>query len=149
MDKDNAKKYYYFQDEFYESILNDLPNNAVVFYAVYQNKVIAASIMLVANHKINYHLSGSIREYANLAPTNLILFRAALWGNANNCKTMYLGGGVGSGEDSLYRFKKAFYRYEDAKKFYIGKKIYNNKIYNELLAMRGEAESNYFPKYRA
>lgn len=68
---------------------------------------------------MNYHLSGSIWEYANLAPTNLLLYEAALWGCANGCKTLYLGGGVGSGEDSLFKFKKAFYRLE----VYIMKKI--------------------------
>ena len=50
--------------------------------------------MLMANGKMNYHLSGSIREFSNLAPTNLLLYKAALWGCANGCKTLYLGGGV-------------------------------------------------------
>lgn len=105
--------------------------------------------MLAANGRMNYHLSGSVREYANLAPTNLILYEAALWGNANGCKTLYLGGGVGSGEDSLYKFKKAFYRNEDVKKFHIGKKIYIQEKYNELVSMREPLQSGYFPKYRA
>lgn len=38
MDKDNAEAYYYFGENFYESILNDLPQNAQVFYAVYEGK---------------------------------------------------------------------------------------------------------------
>ena len=33
MDKDHAADYYYFAPPFYESILNDLPRNAQVFYA--------------------------------------------------------------------------------------------------------------------
>ena len=62
MDKDNAEKYYYFSSNFYQSILNDLPQNAQVFYAVYENNIIAASIILAANGKLNYHLSGSIKD---------------------------------------------------------------------------------------
>lgn len=150
MDKNQADKYYYFGEEFYDSILNDLDENAQVFYAVYDRKIIAASIMLAANGRLNYHLSGSIREYANLAPSNLLLYKAALWGCANGCKTLHLGGGVGSGEDSLFKFKKAFYRGETLPKFHIGKKIFNDEKYNELVNLRKEfPESGFFPKYRA
>lgn len=149
MDKDNAEKYYYFESEFYDSVLNDLPQNAQVFYALYEGKIIAASIMLTANGRMNYHLSGSVREYAYLAPTNLLLYEAALWGYANGCKTFYLGGGVGSGEDSLYKFKKAFYRLDDVKRFHIGKKIFIQDKYDELVNMRESNDSGFFPSYRA
>lgn len=149
MDKDNAEEYYYFEPEFYNSILNDLPQNAQVFYAVYEGKVIAASIMLAANGYMNYHLSGSIKEYASMAPSNLLLYEAALWGNSNGCRSLYLGGGVGSGEDSLYKFKKAFYKPDDVKRFHIGKKIFDQEKYSELLALREPIESGFFPKYRA
>lgn len=148
MDKDNAEEYYYFDREFYYSILNDLPYNAQVFYAVYEKKVIAASIMLAANGFMNYHLSGSLREYSKLAPTNLLLYEAALWGNANGYNTLYLGGGVGSEEDSLFKFKKAFYRKDDLNSFYIGKKTFIEEKYNQLVSMRPPIVSGYFPKYR-
>ena len=150
MDKDNADEYYYFSKEFYDSILNDLPENAQVFYAqIPDGTVIAASIMFAANGRMNYHLSGSLREYSSLAATNLLLYKAALWGSDNGCKTLYLGGGVGSGEDSLFKFKRAFYKGE-LKRFHIGKKIFNQEKYDELTAMREfSEESGYFPKYRA
>lgn len=150
MDKDNADTYYYFEPEFYESILKDLAQNAQVFYAVFEGKVIAASIMLACNGKMNYHLSGSVREYANLAPSNLLLYEAALWGCANGCKSLYMGGGVGSGEDSLFKFKRAFYRGPDLNRFYIGKKVFDQERYDELVGMRGQLpECGFFPRYRA
>lgn len=149
MDKDGAEAYYYFSAQFYESVLNDLPQNSQVFYAVLEGKVIASSIMLFANGRMNYHLSGSIKEYAHLAPTNLILYEAALWGYASGCKTLYLGGGVGSGEDSLYNFKKAFFHGDGLNRFHIGKKIYIQAKYDELVGMREEINNGFFPKYRA
>ena len=150
MDKDEAEKYYYFAPEFYQSICDDLAQNAQIFYAELDGKIIAASIMLAANGRMNYHLSGSLREYANLAPTNLLLYEAALWGSANGCKTLYLGGGVGSGEDSLFKFKKSFYRLDDLPRFYIGKKIMNQERYDELVDLRDDIpENGYFPQYRA
>jgi len=149
MDKDEADAYYYFGEEFYESVLNDLPHNAQVFYAVLDEKIIAASIMIFANGRMNYHLSGSIREYSNLAPTNLLLYEAALWGSANGYKSLYLGGGVGSGEDSLFKFKKAFYRGDELNSFWIGKKMFNNEEYEKLVSLRDNIErEGFFPKYR-
>ena len=150
MDKDHADPYYYFAPEFYDSVCKDLPQNAQVFYAVLEDKVIAASIMLACRGHMNYHLSGSVREFAHLAPSNLLLYEAALWGCANGCKTLYLGGGVGSGEDSLFKFKRAFYRGDDLLRFHIGKKIFDQTRYDALLAMRDpQPEGGFFPKYRA
>ncbi len=150
MDKDNADKYYYFGDKFYESVCSDLKENAQIFYATLDNKIVAASIMLYANGRMNYHLSGSLREYANLAPTNLLLYEAALWGSANGYKTLYMGGGVGSGEDSLFKFKKSFYRKDDLPRFHIGKRIFDEDKYNMLLELSGQDKTvSFFPQYRA
>ncbi len=149
MDKDAADAYYYFGSAFYESILNDLKENAEVFYAVYQGKIIATAIMLMVNGKINYHLSGSLSEYKHLAATNLLLYETAVWGCQNGYKTLYLGGGVGSGEDGLFKFKRSFYR-GDLNRFYIGKKIFIQDKYGALLDIRGNVENQkFFPQYRA
>ncbi len=149
MDKDNADSYYYFAPDFYKSVKDDLPDNSQVFYAVYEDKIIAASIILFENERLNYHLSGSVREYQNLAPTNLLLYKAALWGSENGHKTFHLGGGVGSGEDSLFKFKKSFYRGEPCR-YHIGKKIFLQNEYDMLLSLRGDMpQGGFFPQYRA
>lgn len=148
MDKDGAEKYYYFKPEFYLSVLEDLPQNAQVFWAEKDAQIIAASIMLASNGYMNYHLSGSLKEFGSLAAGNLILYKAAMWGCANGYKTLYLGGGVSSGEDSLFKFKRAFYKGE-LNHFYIGKKIFDQKRYDELLSLGEPINSEYFPQYRA
>lgn len=149
MDKDNAKEYYYFDTLFYDSVLEDLAQNAQIFYAELSGEIIAASIILAANGRLNYHLSGSVRDYQNLAPTNLLLYEAALWGCANGCKTFHLGGGVGSKEDSLYEFKKSFYRGEPCR-FHVGSKIFMKEKYDELVELRDDLEDKdkFFPRYR-
>lgn len=149
MDKDNADSYYYFKKEFYDSVRNDLKDNATVFYAELNGKIVAASIMIFANGKLNYHLSGSLKEYQNLAPSNLMLWKAAEWGNENGCTTFHLGGGVGSAEDNLFKFKKAFYRGELCR-YHIGKKVFDFNVYVELVGMRGGSieKESFFPVYR-
>lgn len=154
MDKDNAEEYYYFGDKFYESIHNDLNDNYEMFYAVLNGEIIAMSIMLFANKQMHYHLSGSMTEFRNLAPSNLLLYKAALWGCEQGYKTFHLGGGVGSGEDNLYKFKAAFNKNSDYQ-FSIGKQIFNQERYEELVKIRKESDSNFdetshfFPLYRA
>lgn len=154
MDKDNADEYYYFSRDFYKSIHNDLYDNYEMFYAVYEDKIIAMSIMIFANGKMNYHLSGSDIEYRNFAPSNLLLYKAALWGYEQGFKTFHLGGGIGSGKDNLYKFKAAFNKKSDYQ-FSIGKQIFNQEKYDELVNRRivedakFDTNSSFFPLYRS
>ena len=154
MKKDHAEEYYFFGDAFYESIDRDLHDNYEMFYAVLNDEIIAMSIMLFANNQMHYHLSGSMIEYRNLAPSNLLLYKAALWGCEHGYKTLHLGGGVGSGEDNLYKFKAAFNRNSDYQ-FSIGKEVFDQEKYNELVTMRAKQDpefkkdSHFFPLYRA
>ena len=154
MQKDHAADYYYFKDAFYASIHEDLGDNYEMFYAVLNGEIIAMSIMLFANDQMHYHLSGSLMEYRNLAPSNLLLYKAALWGCEQGYKTFHLGGGVGSGEDNLYKFKAAFNKNSDCQ-FSIGKQIFDQNLYDELVRLRRESDpsfndtSSFFPLYRA
>jgi len=76
-----------------------------------------------------------------------------LWGYEQGLKTFHLGGGVGSGEDNLYKFKAAFNRESDYQ-FSIAKMIFNQAAYDELVQKRKNEdlsfneESKFFPLYR-
>ena len=154
MDKDHAEEYYYFKRPFYESVHNDLHDNYELFYAKLGDKIVAMSIMLFANGRMNYHLSGSDIEYRSFAPSNLLLYKAALWGCEQGLKTFHLGGGVGSDEDNLYKFKAAFNKNSDYR-FSIGKQVFDQDKYDELVKMRVgtdpsfDGSSQFFPLYRA
>lgn len=150
MKKDNADEYYYFDDSFYESIMNDLQDESDIFYAMHNDSMIAATIILKCNQRLTYHFSGVLTEYRNLQGTNLMLFEIAKWGSLNGYKTFHLGGGVGSKEDDLFIFKKSFNK-KDSWQYSIGKKIFNQEIYDKLVSLRIDSEfrENYFPLYRA
>ncbi len=153
MDKDSASEYYYFNKEFYQSVLEDLKQNAMWFYAkTIEGEIAAIAILMFCNGKVHYHLSGSRIEYQNLAPTNLLLYEVAVWAANHGYKRLHLGGGVGSTHDSLYKFKKAFNRGSDTE-FWIGKKVFDRTQYMKLIDMRKEsgafdATISYFPAYR-
>ena len=150
MDKDHADSYYYFEDSYYQSVREDLNHNAQVFYAQTEDgEVAAAAIMLSANGRLNYHLSGSRQDLQKLAPTNLLLYEAACWACENDCASFHLGGGIGSREDGLLAFKKAFYRGELCR-YHIGKRIVNSEAYDMLVSKRiTPPDSSFFPAYRA
>ena len=154
MDKDSADAYYYFGEDFYKSIHEDLHDNYEMFYATYEGMIISMSIIIYANRQMHYHLSGSLVEYRCLAPTNLLLYKAALWGYEHGFRTFHLGGGFGAKEDNLYKFKAAFNRNSDYR-FSIGKQIFNQEMYDELVRLRAQnadsfdPDSEFFPLYRS
>lgn len=148
MTRDNAEDYYFFDDKYYDCLFNDLKDNVTIFNAEYNNEVISSCIIMFANNRVSYHLSGSRRMTNNIYETNLLLYSVGEWANEQGFDTFLLGGGVGSHEDNLYRFKEGFddkHNYQ----FYIGKKTYNEELYNELVSKRSNIENpNYFPMYR-
>lgn len=110
-------------------------------------------MMLHENDRMHYHLSGSVWEYRNLAPSNLLLYEAAKWGSSIGCKIFHLGGGVGSGKDNLFKFKREFNRNSDIT-FGIGKQICNQEMYDKLVqfCIDGKTDfdkdNKFFPLYR-
>lgn len=152
MDRDDADEYYYFDRAFYHTILEDLKDSAMWFYTKVDNVIASIAIFMYENGKMHYHLSASRYEYRTLAPSNLMLYEAAMWANKNGYNKLHLGGGIGSGEDNLYKFKKSFNREEDSE-FWIGKKVFIPELYDEMISIRKkfttfDCESSFFPKYR-
>lgn len=153
MREDRAIDYYFFRDDFYKSIAEDINDNYEVFFATLYDEIISMAIILFDNEQMHYHLSGSKRKYRSFAPSNLLLYQVALWGHEKGLKSFHLGGGVGSGEDPLYKFKAAFNRNSD-NQFSIGKMIINLSKYNELVSIREidasfNKKTNFFPLYRS
>lgn len=152
MDRDDAKDYYYFEKNFYDSILLDLRYNSLIFYAMYEGEIISMAIILFSNKQMHYHLSASEKKYMNLAPNNLLLYEAACWGCENGYKTLHLGGGLASKEDNLFRFKKSFNKNSNTY-FSIGRKIFDKERYDDLVRIRKNDKSfkgnaEFFPIYR-
>lgn len=154
MDGDQADDYYYFKKDFYDSILDHLDQNSEIFYAVKDEKIVSASIILFANKQIHYHLSGSDYEYRNISPSNLLLYEVACWGVDHGYETFHLGGGLGSSEDSLFRFKQSFNK-NSKNQFSVGFDIIDHEIYQKLVSFRKEGDpsfdssSKFFPLYRS
>lgn len=149
MDRNNATDYYYFDDEYFNNILKYYKENVVLVQAIFEEKTIAAGLYFIYNDVIHIHLSGTLTEYLYLSPAYILRYAITLWGIENKYKLIHHGGGTSNSEEnSLYLFKRNFAKLYDAD-FYIGKKIWNEEVYNKLCDMKNiDKNESFFPAYR-
>lgn len=149
MDRNNATDYYYFKDEYFNKILQYFPENIITVEAIYEGKTIAMGLYFIYNKVLHIHLSGTLSEYLHLSPAYMLRYGATMWAKENGFKLIHHGGGRSNSEtDSLYLFKKNFAKNTEFD-FYIGKKIWNQGIYNTLCDIKGiKEDGGFFPAYR-
>lgn len=141
MDRNKATEFYYFDDQYFDKFFKDMKGKYKLFYAEYNNDIIATSIFIFNNKNIHYYLSGANKKFLNLAPNNLLLFEVAKWGVQNGFERFHLGGGV-SNNDALFGFKKQFNK-NGVLPFYIARQIYNQKEFDKLIDIRVSHEKDF------
>lgn len=143
--KNEIKEYYWVSKEFLKKHFELLQNNVFIVNAIYENKIISSSIFLHCNKQLHYHYSANDYEYVNLNGNSLILYEVAKWGKQNGKERLNLGGA--SISDNLMKFKLSFTK-DEGFDYYIGTRIRQEHIYNELVKRTKKENSKYFPKYR-
>jgi len=151
MDRVNANKFYYFDYEYFKSLLENksFKSNLIAVYK--DGKMCSAGIFTESNVIMQYHLSGTKNEFIKDNPMKLLLDEARLLANTKGLKYFNLGGGVGgSDDDSLFQFKASF-----SKNFYqfsVWNLVVNEDVYDRLndeKKIKKEDYPNFFPLYRA
>lgn len=140
MDNNVAEKYYYFKDEYYR-VVSNMNENGCIYYAYLNEKPISAAIILYNDDNMHYHLSGTLTDYRKYSPGNLLLYEAAIDACHMGISRFHLGGGIEPG-DSLFGFKKQFNR-NGHLPFIVGRSIFDNKSYEELLDRRQELDKEF------
>jgi|SRR5690625_1817950 len=149
MSRNNASGYYYFDEKYFEKCLKYFKQNMILVEVVYDGKVIASSINFRSNNTVHVHLSGTLTDYINMSPAYIIKFGTLEWAKENGMKLIHYGGGTSNNQnDSLYNFKKKFTKNTEFE-FHIGKKVWNQDIYNSLCSkVNVDNDSDFFPAYR-
>jgi lipid II:glycine glycyltransferase (peptidoglycan interpeptide bridge formation enzyme) len=95
---------------------------------------------------LHYHLGATNYRFSS-SPLRTVIWEAVKWAKNNGCTQLHLGGGL-SHNDSLFAFKKGFS--ERTLPFYIGKIIFDEEVYNNLVSMNpgAAAQEQFFPRYR-
>lgn len=131
MERLNAEEFYYFDDKYYQSFIENFKGRAFLGTIRKEDELICAAIFMYSNEYGHYHLEGSNHAFSNMAANNLLLWKTAEEFHKLGIKEFHLGGGYNSAPDnSLLKFKKSFSN--NMKDFYIGKWIFNEEKYAEL-----------------
>ncbi|MCM1185084.1 MAG: GNAT family N-acetyltransferase [Lachnoclostridium sp.] len=144
MKKHDAEDMYFFGRDYYDTLMQDFPDNFEVFYARMDGKVVGASIFLYDKDYMHFHLSGRDIDAPNISFEKLLMLEAALWGVKNGMKKLHMGGGL-SNEDSLFQYKKKFNR-SGILPFYIGRSIIDKVKYGELMEIRAKSDDSFDPE---
>lgn len=155
MNRIKANEYYYFSEDYFDQLKKNFKNSLELYVAKFNGKIISASLFFVTKSISQYHLSGTLSDFVEFGGSKLILNEAIFLSKTKKVKWFHLGGGFGSKEDSLFRFKAGFSK-ERMTFRTINLKI-NNSKYNSLLEDLYNWEKrndilnqndNYFPLYR-
>ncbi|MBQ3473968.1 GNAT family N-acetyltransferase [Candidatus Saccharibacteria bacterium] len=148
MDRDNAEENYYFNDDFFKSIYENLKDFSKIYTVYYENKPISSSIVMFNKENAHYHLSGTLSDYMKYGANNIGLYKIALDLCDGGYKIFHLGGGYGGDSSPLLKFKESFNK-NGLLDFYVAKRVFNQKIYDNLCSKVGvKKDCNYFPAYR-
>lgn len=148
MDRNEAADGYYFDEEYFQYFVDEMPEKLLKCSVNYGDEVVAMGMYFVTEEMLHAHLSGTKTDYLYLSPAYLIRYAFLEWGCENEIKLIHHGGGTTSDfEDSLFRFKKQFGK-NTVFPFYLGTKIWNEEVYDYFVAKKSMVDKGFFPAYR-
>lgn len=153
MDRNHADAMYYFPDDYYRLLETELNPYILEIQLNYEGEIIASEMYFTAGDVLHAHLLGSNDKMLELAAGGLLEAAAANWGKEHGYRFIHHGGGRTSDpEDPLFRYKKKFGKNTEFE-FYVGKKIWNQNVYDALVEKRLKQgiieDDGFFPRYRA
>lgn len=147
----DADDSYFFDDDYYHKILSSEDFESELKLCVHNESqtIIGAAIFLKKGNIVQYHLSGYSEENFDVDPIKLIIDEMRIKATGEGFKYFNLGGGLGSTEDSLFRFKSGFSK--SLKEFKIWKYIVDEEAYEMLTDkfLGAGVETGFFPAYRS
>jgi len=127
----NATDFYFFAADFYENLIDQLGKKLLLAKVEKDGIVYASALFFVSGEIVTYYLSARNLDFPKVPASNLLLSKMAFWSHENSMKWLNFGGGLSMKEDDfLFKFKKNFGQH--IAEFYIGKRIHQNFLYEEL-----------------
>jgi hypothetical protein len=153
MSRNNADEYYNFSTEFVKGLFEKMPENCLIAFALSENEVISAELVLYNKSNAYGFLGGTNSDFYFLAPNSFLRYELIKSLIEKRVKKYSIGGGK-TKNDSVYLYKKSFSRNLESN-FFIGKKIHNQDIYNVIVKQweckypeKGDKYKNFVLKYR-
>jgi len=147
---------YFFSLDYFKSLFAiGAPASFHLFLCEIDGEIVSGGVFSLCQGIVQYHLGGTASAWLKKAPMKLVFDAVRLWANEVGARWLHLGGGVGSTEDSLFRFKAGFSPVRFP--FYVWKWIVQPDAYRELVEARrlwyrsqGRhfPDASFFPSYR-
>ena len=141
--REEADSYYFFTDDYFETLISSLGSNLHLFGAFQKNKMISACYVLTCKDRIYHHLESSLEDSDSDA-MKLLLLKIAEWGEENHFKSFHLGGDFKGERQRESRLKKDISN-SGPHTFYIGHHIYDEETYHRLMPLE---ERDIIKRYR-
>ena len=140
MDRNLANEYFYFDQSTLEQLV--LKKFARIF-AIYIDDVLVSSIMVIDESDCSYYFLGATYTNRLSINANALLFDEVFQILKKEKKKKFF---LGGGREGVYEFKRRFSN--KTLPYYIGSKIFNHNIYQELVKYNKMEQNDFFPQYR-
>lgn len=132
MNNVGAGSFYFFDKKLINELFDNL-GEKIILTKVEKNGVsYCYSLFLISGNIATYYLSARNLEHSKVPATNFLLSKTVEWLQNKDINTINLGGGLTNDlNDPLFKFKSNFSKSKND--FYIGKRIFNREIYEDIV----------------
>jgi lipid II:glycine glycyltransferase (peptidoglycan interpeptide bridge formation enzyme) len=150
MKRVGASDYYLFPLDYFHRLRTSLGDHGALATVRINGEIAAGAVFTECEGLAQYHLSGSDLRYRKQQPTKFLLHEVRRLGHESGWRQLHLGGGAGSSEDSLFRFKAGFSN--SRARFESWRCILDPEAYRQHCEERGiggeDSLEGFFPLYR-
>ncbi|MDN7244465.1 GNAT family N-acetyltransferase [Planococcus shenhongbingii] len=142
--REDADSYYFFTNDYFETLISSLGPNLHLFGAYCENKLVSACYVLTMGDTIYHHLDGSLEEAEDSNAMKALLLKIAEWGKENSFTFFHLGSDFKGEGRNISGLKKGIANQEPST-FYICEKVHDTSIYKKLISIE---EIDVIKRYR-
>ncbi|GAA4114321.1 hypothetical protein GCM10022393_13660 [Aquimarina addita] len=156
MHRNNAHSQYFHYIDYFKNFIINNPESCMIAMIYKEDTPISTELILIDGSTLYSYLGGTLSDYFYTRPNDFLKIEVLNWAREHNFTHYVLGGGREDG-DGLYKYKKSFFPNDEDAIYYIGKKIINQVVYENLVAQKcegfksdsiDEKVSDFFPLYR-
>lgn len=143
-----TNSFWHFPKGFFSHFYQVLKGRVECIDAWWQENLVGSFFVLLSGKHAYYFFSYSDSNYRELNCNSLLMFYLMMNLKKRGFESLYLGGGVRSGDDDpLFRFKKSFGGCE--KNYFVMKRIVDEQKYKNIISKHPEfsAKTDFFPPY--
>jgi lipid II:glycine glycyltransferase (peptidoglycan interpeptide bridge formation enzyme) len=127
-----ASNFYFFEKDLINRLYEDLGEKIFLVKVEKESIVYCYSLFFISGGIGTYYLSARNVDYPKIPGSNYLLAKAVELLQEKGAFVLNFGGGLtNETDDYLFNFKRNFSK--RTKEFFIGKRIFNNNIYNQLV----------------